>query len=132
MCDILNSVALLRRPKTLVRAAQFAKSSYRRNVHLPRLLACSSVPAGTACVTQLIDLEHELDQLRRNRDASYNSARHINALAALLSESDALRAATIFEASRLSSGKGASETMSRSPLQHRKARQDRLNLSSRV
>ena len=101
MSDLLKTVATLKRPKTLVTAAQYAKPGYARATHLPRLLETLSLPGGEACLRRLIALEAEIDDARRARNANYSAARHIEVLAALLIEAEILRDAVAFDPARV-------------------------------
>ena len=76
----------LRRPRTLVRAARFAMSDYRRERHTKRLLKLEKLSAPTALIPKLADLELEMETMRKEGDACYSVAKHIIVLAALLTE----------------------------------------------
>ena len=93
--DPLQELSQLRRPKLLVKAAQHAKLSYRRQKHLTRIFFDAQVQThlGMRIVAHLTDLESELNDKRKARDASYSITRHIDVLAALLAEADRAMAA---------------------------------------
>jgi hypothetical protein len=89
MSDFCKSLATLRRPRLLLRAARFGLGDYRRDRDLRRLVKCGHSPEET--VPSLIVTEEQLEATRLSGDASYSVARHIEVLIALLSEVQLLR-----------------------------------------
>ena len=92
MLDLHTRIAMLKRPSLLARAARFGVDDYRRNVHLRLILQCDDLPKHGPAIMQLLDLEAELDDLRRDRTARYRPAQHVEVLIALLGEAHLLRA----------------------------------------
>ena len=90
MNDPLNLLKSLTRPQLLLAAARHASGQYRRDRMLRKLLkAHASVGPGEA-VMQLIAIEQEIEDARRQGLASYSAARHIVVLAALVAEGRSL------------------------------------------
>ena len=89
MSDFCKSLATLRRPRLLMRAARFGLGDYRRDRDLRRLVRCGHSPEET--VPSLMSAEEELEATRQSGDASYSVARHIDVLIALLAEAQLLR-----------------------------------------
>ncbi|CAN1534596.1 hypothetical protein MCELHM10_01522 [Paracoccaceae bacterium] len=89
MSDFCKSLATLRRPRLLLRAARFGLGDYRRDRDLRRLVKCGHSPEET--VPWLISSEEHLEATRLSGDASYSVARHIDVLIALLAEVQLLR-----------------------------------------
>lgn len=84
MTDFRTFLADLRRPALLIRAARFGLIDYRRDRDLRRLIAQELPPL--AAMTRLIEVEQELESIRRKGDASYSVNRHVDVLIALLGE----------------------------------------------
>jgi hypothetical protein len=91
MQDILGRVESLKRPPLLVRAARFGLDDYHREGHLPRLLCSLALPRSGEAILVLLDMEAELEHLRREQSAAYAAARHIEILVALMAETRLLR-----------------------------------------
>lgn len=91
MIDVLDRLAALRRPGLLIRAARCGVEDYRRERHLARLLGPMALPGPIAALVRLLDLEAELEAMRRNDDAGYLAARHVAVVIALLGEARLLR-----------------------------------------
>lgn len=89
MSDYCKTLAALRRPRLLMRAARFGLGDYRRDRDLRRLIHQSGSPEVT--VPSLLSAEEELEATRQAGDASYSVARHIEVLIALLAEARLLR-----------------------------------------
>jgi len=76
----------LKRPKILIAAAQSCLRNHNRN----RILRCVfqhdiMPPPGTA-LTRLMEHETEIDAARRAGEVTYSPRRHIEVLAALMTE----------------------------------------------
>lgn len=84
MTDFRDLLATLRRPRLLIRAAHCGMVDYRRDRDLRRLVA--STPTPERAVPRLIAEEERLEQTRRDGEASYSVARHIEVLIALMAE----------------------------------------------
>lgn len=108
MYDALGLIATLTRPRLLVRAARFGVDDYRRDQHLPRLLATEALPRSGEAILRLLDIEDDLNDRRVTVVADYAVARHVEVLIALLGEARLLRAAL-----RTSPVAGVPETMGR-------------------
>lgn len=93
MQDLLTMVAKLRRPRLLVRAARCGAAEYRRDRHLQRILGYGSLPRSAPALMRLMDMETELDDLRRANDTAYSLIRHIDVLIALMGEAQLIRTA---------------------------------------
>ena len=94
MLDLHTRLATLKRPPLLARAARFGVDDYRRAVHLRRILQCDALPMHGHAIMQLLDIEAELDALRKDDAASYRPGRHVDVLIAILGEAHLLRATT--------------------------------------
>lgn len=92
MLDLHTRLATLKRPPLLARAARFGVDDYRRAVHLRRILQCEALPRHGNAIMQLLDIEAELDALRKDGAASYRPGRHVEVLIAILGEAHLLRA----------------------------------------
>lgn len=86
MCDSIAYLAAIRRPRLLIRAAHFGLSDYRRNRDLPRVTRQAVAPSPERALATLMEEEERLDTSRRNEEAGYSLARHIDVLIALISE----------------------------------------------
>jgi hypothetical protein len=91
MKDILGMLNDLRRPRLLIRAARIGVEDYRRNPHLHRLLGYGALPRPGAALMRLVEIEAELDDLRRREDAAYAVSRHVEVLTAMMGEARMLR-----------------------------------------
>lgn len=86
MTDLPGALARLHRPRLLIRAARFGLAEYRRTPRLRRALAAAGAQTPAQIVTHLMRREAELDQQRRDSDAAYSVARHVEVLIALMGE----------------------------------------------
>lgn len=93
MQDLNSMLAQLRRPRLLTRAAGIAAEDYCREKHLTGLLGQASLPRPASAALQLLQREAELDQLRRDKDATYSATRHVTVLSALIGEARLMQAA---------------------------------------
>ena len=91
MQDIVSLVAKLRRPRLLTRAARHGLPHYRRGTHLSRLLQSPGPWRSGRAIMRLLELEAELDERRRLKDANYTPTRHVEVLIALLGEVELLK-----------------------------------------
>ncbi len=90
MSDPISFVHALRRPRLLIRAAMHGIDDYRRERMLKRLTKAPALPGPRAAVTSLLSVEEALQSARRRGDATYNPARHVEVMIALLAEARAL------------------------------------------
>ncbi len=79
-------LASLRRPRLLIRAARFGLEDYRREKDLRRLLPKAAPDRPEQIMSCLMAVEEDLEIRRREGDAGYSLARHIEVLIALMSE----------------------------------------------
>jgi hypothetical protein len=92
MTELSNTLATLRRPRLLVRAARFGLGDYRRERDLARLLHGSRPQSQTAILGRLMEQEERMEETRRSGDARYSVGRHIELLIALMAEARLLAA----------------------------------------
>lgn len=93
MTTDLKSLAHLRRPRLLIRAARIGAAEYRRDVHLRRHLGYGRLPSSRAALGALAEMEAALDVQRREARATYSAARHVDVLIAMMGEARILRSA---------------------------------------
>lgn len=86
MNDLAVIVQGLRRPRLLVQAARHGLGDYKRSRVLQRLVRLGGSPGPQRAVNALLPVEAHLEQARKSGDASYNPARHVEVLIALLGE----------------------------------------------
>ncbi|WP_290685282.1 MULTISPECIES: DUF6477 family protein [unclassified Haematobacter] len=86
MYDAMPNLAAMHRPRLLIRAAHFGLSDYRRDRDLPRVTRQTTVPSPERALATLMEEEERLDISRRNEEAGYSLARHIDVLIALIAE----------------------------------------------
>ena len=92
MQDVLTMLQNLHRPTLLMRAARIGSQDYRRTAHLPRLLGYGQLPKHSAAILRLMDVEDDLNTLRKSGESAYNLIRHIDVLIAIVGEARSLRA----------------------------------------
>jgi hypothetical protein len=76
----------LRRPRLLVRAARHGLQDYRRDRDLTRLIGAPATRHPEAVLRELFEAEETLEETRRQGDATYSIARHIEVLIAMMAE----------------------------------------------
>lgn len=86
MSDLITFVNALRRPRLLIDAAKYGMSDYNRERVLKRLMRGAALPSPQKAVSTLLSTEETLESARKSGDASYNVARHVEVLIALLAE----------------------------------------------
>lgn len=86
MQDLIGLLAALRRPRLLIRAARIGAGNYRREAHLPPVLACASLPPSGAAMIRLLEIEADHDEARKRGDTAYSVLRHVTVLIALMGE----------------------------------------------
>lgn len=84
MTDFRSLLADLRRPALLIRAARFGLQDYRRDRDLRRLID-TALPPDRA-LPRLLEVELQIEEIRRAGDAGYSIHRHIEVLIAVLGE----------------------------------------------
>ena len=84
MTDFRALLADLRRPRMLIRAARCGLGDYRRERDLRRLIDGVTPPERS--LSRLVCEEERIEAVRRSGDASYQVARHIEVLIALMNE----------------------------------------------
>lgn len=92
MKDILSQVTSLKRPKILVRAARFGLDDYVRDRHLQRCLNRDTAPSPGQALVALLDVEKQLNSERTTKSGSYQAAKHIDVLVAIMAEAQLFRA----------------------------------------
>lgn len=92
MKDMLSLLTSLRRPRLLIRAARAGVPEYQRDQHLKRHLGYGPLPRSGAALMRLIEMESELNRLRRSSDAAYSLVKHVDILIAMMGEARLLRA----------------------------------------
>ena len=92
MTDTDTPLSGLHRPRLLIRAARFGLADYRRTPRLRRMFAAAGAHAPRQIVALLLRREAEADRLRRDGDATYSVARHVELLIALMAEARLLPA----------------------------------------
>ena len=100
MMDFPSFLATVHRPRLLIRAARYGVTDYRRKTHLARILGSSRLPRSAAALAELINIETEYNDRRKEKAADYSPARHIELLIALMGEAQILRASSVHEASQ--------------------------------
>ncbi|PYF13006.1 hypothetical protein C8J30_101391 [Rhodobacter viridis] len=86
MCEEIDQMAQLRRPKLLIRAARFGQKDYERGRDLKRLLAARDLPRPEEALRALLAEEDALETARRDGAAGYSFLRHIEVLIAMMAE----------------------------------------------
>ncbi|WP_226780877.1 DUF6477 family protein [Oceaniglobus trochenteri] len=79
-------LSALRRPRLLIRAARFGLADYNRTRTLSRILPDTGPDADP--LPPLLSREADCEARRRQGDATYSVARHVEILIALMSEAN--------------------------------------------
>ena len=93
MTDLLTLLNQRRRPPLLVQAARIGAAGYHRDRALRRHLGWLRPPGNGAALSALMQLEEELEERRRDRDAGYSPARHVDVMIAVIGEARLMRTA---------------------------------------
>ena len=93
MTPTIPDLAHLRRPALLIEAARLGVATYCRERTLRRHLGDLHHPDSEAILETLLEIEEELNQLRRHGYAGYSPARHVDVVIAILGEVRRMRAA---------------------------------------
>lgn len=91
----LTCLARLRRPRLLIEAARIGVMDYSRNAALRRHLGYLHQPDSEATLGALLEIEEELNLMRKDGNAGYSPARHVDVVIAILGEARLLRAAPL-------------------------------------
>jgi hypothetical protein len=86
MPDLHRRLSQLQRPRLLIRAARHGQGDYRRDRDLGRLIGAAAPLSPQVSVLRLLSEEEHLEGIRRQGDAAYSIARHIDVLIALMAE----------------------------------------------
>lgn len=86
MTDIASTLAGLRRPRLLIRAARFGQHDYVRDRDLKRLTGLDRAPTPSVAVNMLMEREAAADEARRSGTEPYSVAKHVALLVALMAE----------------------------------------------
>ena len=82
----------LRRPRLLIEAARLGVAEYSRDAALRRHLGYLRQPDCEATLGALLEIEDELNQMRKEGNAGYSPARHVDVVIAIMGEARLLRA----------------------------------------
>ena len=93
MTPTIPDLAHLRRPALLIEAARLGVATYCRERTLRRHLGDLHHPDSEAVLETLLEIEEELNQLRRHDYAGYSPARHVDVVIAILGEVRLMRLA---------------------------------------
>lgn len=86
MTDLSATLAKLRRPHLLIRAARFGMNDYDRKRDLRRLIRADAPPSPERALDRLMAEEAEIEDVRRAKTAGYSVARHVELLIAIMAE----------------------------------------------
>lgn len=86
MTDLLGVLKSIRRPRLLIRAARFGLRDYNRDRDLRRLVKSEDLPGPAGAMSTLLEEEARLERTRREGDAAYSPARHVELLVAVIAE----------------------------------------------
>lgn len=90
MTDLKCLLSNLKRPRLLIRAARHGLMDYRRDRDLRRIIGADVAPAPSVTVPRLLTEEEHMETIRRDGNAAYSIARHIEVLIALMAEAQLL------------------------------------------
>ena len=89
MLDITTQLKSLNRPGLLVRTAKLAMSGFNREAILLRIFGFEVSEEPKEVIQDLLEREEEINTQRKTGDVTYNIARHISVLTALMNEAEA-------------------------------------------
>ena len=92
MLDIQTRIAQLRGPNFLIKATLFGIDDYTRNTHFRRVLQSEPPVKPAAALVQFLESEAVMNDDRIKKQATYSVARHVEALIAIMVETQTLRA----------------------------------------
>ena len=90
MLEITTQLQSLNRPSLLVRTAKIAINHFNRELILFRIFGYEVSVEPTEVIQDLIEREEEINTQRKTGDVTYNIARHISVLTALMNEAEVL------------------------------------------
>ncbi|MEM1236616.1 MAG: DUF6477 family protein [Pseudomonadota bacterium] len=90
MKDIYTLLSELRRPRLLISAARHGVMEYDRQGMLKKLLGQEALPCSAEAALRLMEIEAGHNEARINSDATYQTARHVDVLIALMAEASLL------------------------------------------
>ena len=90
MQDIYTRLSQMRRPRLLVSAARHGIADYDRQRVLAKLLGSERLPGPVEALIRLMEIEAGHNETRKEMPATYQAARHVDVLIALMSEARAL------------------------------------------
>lgn len=93
MQDAQTILRQLRRPRLLIRAARAGLAEYRRDTHLRRMLGGVAPRRSGPALLRLMEMESTLNDARLVKCASYDVARHVEVLIAMMGEAQFMRGA---------------------------------------
>lgn len=76
----------LKRPKMLINAARLGMADYDRDADLRFIVKTSQTPTHETAIETLLSREGELEDIRKNAQATYSVQEHIRVLTALRAE----------------------------------------------
>ncbi len=86
MINAHSLLSSLKRPKILINAARLGMADYNRDADLRFIVKTNQTPTHEAAIETLLTREGELEDNRKNAQASYSVHEHIRVLSALLAE----------------------------------------------
>jgi len=86
MTSLSSSVTSLKRPNLLVRTAKLALEKFKRETTLERIFGYDISDDPAEVLLTLYEAEDAINEQRKTGDATYNIARHVSVLAALMNE----------------------------------------------
>lgn len=89
MRDLKISLKSLNRPEILVRAARMALTGFHRDAALTRIFGYAPTIQSKGLIEDLLEREELINTQRKTGDVTYNIARHITVLTALINEANA-------------------------------------------
>ncbi|MEQ9259927.1 MAG: DUF6477 family protein [Roseovarius sp.] len=92
MQDILSQLDRMRRPRLLIRAARIGSEDYRREQALKRVLGFDHPRGNGAALAALMEIEGEMEEMRRCSVAGYSATRHVEVMIAIMGEARLMRA----------------------------------------
>ncbi len=93
MTYLLGKLDGLHRPRLLIQAARIGAADYRRDTHLRQITGSGRLPRPDIALLKLIEVEANLNEMRRSGHATYSVTDHVGVLIAMMGEARVLRAA---------------------------------------
>ncbi len=92
MQNIFQTLESLRRPKLLIQAARIGAAEYQGKARLAKLIDAGDLMRGGSALSRLLDMEQDVNDLRKQHATSYSVAYHVELLTAVMGEARLLRA----------------------------------------